>query len=76
MSSKGPNLKAYLDRTISLTLNKKRKVVGTLRGFDQFMNIVLEDAEDESPNKADGGKSELGTIVVRGSNILQFELIR
>ncbi len=76
MSSKGPNLTAYLDRTISLTLNKKRKVVGTLRGFDQFMNIVLEDAEDESLSKVDGRGSELGTVVVRGSNILQFELVR
>ena len=66
MSSKGPNLKAYLDRTISLTLNKKKESSWDTEGFDQFMNIVLEDAEDESPNKVDGSSSELGTVVVRG----------
>lgn len=40
-------LRAYLDKTISLHINKGRKVSGTLRGFDQFMNIVLGDAVEE-----------------------------
>lgn len=39
--------RAYLDKTISLHINKGRKVSGTLRGFDQFMNIVLGDAVEE-----------------------------
>jgi LSM domain len=36
-----PRRRSYLDRTVSLQLNKNRKVVGTLRGYDQFMNVVL-----------------------------------
>lgn len=37
----------YLDKTISLQLNKGRKVSGTLRGYDQFMNLVLGNAVEE-----------------------------
>ncbi len=37
----------YLDKQISLRLNKGRKVSGTLRGYDQFMNLVLGDAVEE-----------------------------
>jgi small nuclear ribonucleoprotein G len=75
MSSKGPNLKSYLDRTISLHLNKKRKVTGTLRGFDQFMNIVLEDAQDQSPGTSAETDNGMGMVVIRGNSILQFELV-
>jgi small nuclear ribonucleoprotein (snRNP)-like protein len=39
--------RTYLDKTISLHLNKGRKVTGTLRGYDQFMNIVLGDTVEE-----------------------------
>jgi small nuclear ribonucleoprotein (snRNP)-like protein len=28
-------------------INGSRKVVGTMRGYDQFMNIVLEDAVED-----------------------------
>jgi small nuclear ribonucleoprotein G len=30
-----------------LSLNKGRKVSGVLRGYDQFMNVVLGDAIEE-----------------------------
>lgn len=73
MSSKGPNLKSYLDKTISLHLNKGRKISGTLRGYDQFMNIVLGDAlEEQSPNNV----KPIGMVVVRGNSIVQFEMLR
>lgn len=56
MSSKGPNLKAYLDKTVSLQLNKGRKVSGILRGYDQFMNVVLDAAvTEEGSNPKDIG---------------------
>jgi len=73
MSSKGPNLKAYLDKTISLHLNKNRKVSGTLRGYDQFMNIVLGDAVEEVGSSAE--RNPIGMVVVRGNSIMQFELV-
>lgn len=42
--------------------------MGTLRGYDAFLNVVLEDAVDE---KSDGGN--VGTVVIRGNSIIQFE---
>lgn len=68
MSSKGPNLKSYLDKTISLQLNKNRRVSGILRGYDQFMNLVLGDAlEEVSP----GQVNKIGMVVIRGNSIVQ-----
>jgi small nuclear ribonucleoprotein G len=37
-------------------------VIGTLRGYDVFLNIVLDDAVEE---KAGGGRERIG-MVVRG----------
>ena len=41
----------------SVKLNANRHVVGVLRGFDQFLNIVLDSATDEKT------KQELGMVV-------------
>eukprot|EP01032_Pedospumella_encystans_P023174 gene23174-26238_t len=71
MGSKGPNLRSYLDKKISLHLNKNRKVAGTLRGYDQFMNIVLGDAVEEGS----AGSNFIGMVVIRGNSIVQFELV-
>ena len=50
-----------MDKTISLQLNKNRKITGTLRGYDQFMNIVLGDAIEEV-KESDVGHP-IGTVV-------------
>lgn len=65
--------RTYLEKTISLSLNKNRKVSGTLRGYDQFMNLVLGDAIEELK---DGSTNRIGSVVVRGNSIVQFELIK
>ena len=55
-----PDLKKYMEKRLSLTLNAKRHVTGILRGFDHFMNLVLDEAvEDVSPTE----KTKLGMIV-------------
>ena len=73
MSSKGPNLKSFLEKMVSLHLNKGRKVTGILRGYDQFMNVVLDDAVDKSSGNS--VEESIGTISVRGNSIIQFELV-
>ncbi len=40
-----------------MALNGNRKVTGTLRGFDQFMNIVLDQTVDDKTH------TEIGMVV-------------
>ena len=54
---------------MKLLLNGNRKLIGTLRGYDAFLNVVLEDVE-----QADNG-SFLGQVVIRGNSIVQFEAL-
>lgn len=60
------------DKRLRLTLNGNRKVVGRLRGFDAFLNVVLEEAVDEKTTENDGF---IGQIVIRGNSIVQFETL-
>ncbi|KAL7487777.1 hypothetical protein ACHAW6_015959 [Cyclotella cf. meneghiniana] len=69
---KGPDLKRFMDKKLKLSLNGNRKVTGTLRGYDAFLNVVLEDATSE---KGEGGAENIGTIVIRGNSIIQFESV-
>ncbi|KAL3757344.1 hypothetical protein ACHAWU_008505 [Discostella pseudostelligera] len=71
---KGPDLKRFMDKRLKLSLNGNRKVVGTLRGYDAFLNVVLEDAINESPGGGGGG-DDIGTVVIRGNSIIQFESV-
>lgn len=68
---KGPDLKRFMDKRLRVSLNGNRKVVGTLRGYDAFLNVVLEEVIDE--NEED--KPSIGTIVVRGNSVIQFETL-
>lgn len=36
-----------MDKRLSLQLNGNRKVTGVLRGYDPFMNIVLDETVEE-----------------------------
>jgi len=69
-SKSSPDLKRYVEKRVSLKLNANRKVVGVLRGFDQFMNIVLEDAEEQGDERI-----KIGMVVIRGSSIQQMECL-
>jgi small nuclear ribonucleoprotein G len=54
-----------------VTLNGNRTVEGVLRGYDQFMNIVLDDCVESG---ADGEARKLGMSVVRGNSIMSLEI--
>ena len=55
------------DKKLKFNLNGNRKVMGTLRGYDAFLNVVLEEAQVVDSDES------LGTIVVRGNSIIHFE---
>lgn len=87
--SKGPDLKRYMDKVLSLKLNGNRQVIGVLRGYDAFMNLVLDNAKElPKGNVGDLGRGggmggmiaagtagDMGSVVIRGSSIIQFECL-
>jgi small nuclear ribonucleoprotein G len=68
----GPDLRKFMEKRLELKLNAGRLVTGTLRGYDQFMNIVLDQAtEIRSPTE----KYDIGMVVIRGNSILMWECL-
>lgn len=67
-----PELKKYMEKRLFVQLNGNRKVLGVLRGYDLFLNIVLDDALEEKPN---GEKQRLGMVVIRGNSVVMLEAL-
>ncbi len=60
-------LEESLGRTVLVRLKGGRSFRGKLQGFDQHMNLVLEEAEDISDSN---NAIKIGTIIVRGDNVV------
>ncbi|MCK4970992.1 MAG: RNA-binding protein [Thermoplasmata archaeon] len=58
-----------LNRKVQLLLKDRRVLEGTLQGYDEHMNLVLDKTEETD---ADGKRRKIGTIVVRGSNVVSI----
>ncbi|KAI7936348.1 hypothetical protein MJO28_015737 [Puccinia striiformis f. sp. tritici] len=68
-----PELKKYMDKKLFLNLQGNRKLSGVLRGFDIFLNLVLDEAQEES---LEGGeKRKMGLIVIRGNSVSSIETL-
>ncbi|KAF7595798.1 hypothetical protein BBP40_004609 [Aspergillus hancockii] len=67
-----PELKKYMEKRVFCQLNGNRKVIGILRGYDVFMNIVLDEAFEEKPG---GEKAACGMVVIRGNSVVMLEAL-
>ena len=67
--SQPPELKKFMDRKLTISINQNRQVTGVLRGFDQFMNVVLDSSVDEK------AKSDIGMVIIRGNSIVSIEVL-
>lgn len=67
----GPDLAKYLSLRIDIKMNGNRHVSGVLKGYDPFMNLVLDNATEHLPDK----KREIGTIFIRGNTIQMWECL-
>ncbi|KAI9636165.1 uncharacterized protein MKK02DRAFT_27237 [Dioszegia hungarica] len=67
-----PELKKFMDRRCFIHLQGERKVSGVLRGFDIFLNLVIDQAFEEL---GAGERKPCGMIVVRGNSVSSMELI-
>ena len=68
----GPDLKKYMDKHLDIKLNAGRRVIGVLRGFDQFMNLVLEECVEVAGKDE---KNPIGTVMIRGNSVVLWECL-
>ncbi len=61
-------LEKSIDKKIMLLLKDGRMIEGKLTGFDNYMNMVLEDTEESHQDK----KRKLGTVILRGNNVVSI----
>lgn len=60
-------LEQNLSRMVIVRLKGGKSLRGKLKGFDQHLNLVLEDTEDTSNIE---NVKKLGLIIVRGDNVV------
>jgi len=68
--SYGPDLKKYMDKNMIIKLNGNRKISGILRGYDQFMNLVIDNTIEEVSGSE---RNEIGMVVIRGNSVVMIE---
>ena len=56
-----------LGKIVLVRLRGGRKLRGRLKGFDQHLNLVLEETEETTDAE---NVKKLGTIIVRGDNVV------
>ncbi len=61
-------LEKSLERVVNIHLKDGREITGKLTGYDEYMNMVLESAEEDR----NGEKRRLGTLILRGNNVVSI----
>ena len=64
-------LEKSVNQKVSLLLKDGRHIEGKLLGFDEYMNLVLDEVEESK----DEIKKRLGRIILRGSNVVSVSFI-
>ncbi|MFO8078153.1 MAG: LSM domain-containing protein [Thermoplasmatota archaeon] len=63
-------LEKSVNQQLTLLLKDGRLIEGKLSGYDEYMNMVLNDVEET----ANDNKRRLGTIILRGNNVVSISL--
>ena len=58
-----------INKKVLIKLKGGKTITGMLQGFDQHMNLLLDQSE-EIPSEGDA--KSLGSIVVRGDNVVMI----
>ena len=69
--ARAPELKKFMDKRVQLHLNAGRRMTGILRGFDPFMNLVLDESVEETRTE----RNPIGMVVVRGNSVALMEAL-
>ncbi|ODM92711.1 U6 snRNA-associated Sm-like protein LSm8 [Orchesella cincta] len=66
----GSALESYVNRVVSIITSDGRNFVGTMKGFDQTINIILDDSHERVYSVSSGVEQvTLGLHIIRGDNI-------
>ena len=60
----------FLQNKTTVAINifyKKNKILGKIIGFDEFMNLVVDEAEEVS---SDEKRVKIGRVLIRGDSIM------
>ena len=60
-------LEENLNKKVTLLLKDNRSLVGTLVGYDEYMNMTLDDAEENGEVQR-----KIGKVIIRGSNVVRI----
>ncbi|KAH9872263.1 hypothetical protein IAQ61_005098 [Plenodomus lingam] len=62
------DLNKYMDKQITVKFSGGREVIGTLKGYDQLMNLVLDEVKEAlTDDEGNIRYRKLGLIVARGT---------
>ncbi|MCI4434079.1 MAG: LSM domain-containing protein [Thermoplasmata archaeon] len=61
-------IEEFMNKRISMLMKDNRILEGTLIGFDEYMNLIIDDTEE----KMNDSVRKLGVVIVRGNNILRI----
>lgn len=61
-------LEKSLNARMTLILKDGRTLEGKLAGYDQYMNMVLEETNEST----ESGERKVGTIILRGNNVVSM----
>lgn len=64
-------LEKSVNQKLRLLLKDSRVIEGKLLGFDEYMNLVIDDVEEIK----DDTKRRLGKIILRGNNVVSISVV-
>lgn len=62
-------LEGYINHTVTVLTSEGRIIVGTLKGFDQTVNLILDDSHERVYSSTGVEQVTLGLYIVRGDNV-------
>ncbi|XP_064473349.1 U6 snRNA-associated Sm-like protein LSm8 [Ornithodoros turicata] len=64
-------LESYVNHTVSIITADGRNIVGTLKGFDQTINLILDESHERVYSSNHGVEQVvLGLYIIRGDNVV------
>ena len=69
------DLKKHVDQQVRVKFQGGREVIGTLKGYDQLVNLVLDSVKEiirdpNDPYKLTTATRDLGLVVCRGTSVM------